>query len=294
MAAMDKRFEADTFRDVLASILGFDVNEYRSVLDELWNAYDTYYKNEQVDPALLPDLIVGKKGANGQDLTPLFNKEFAAYLKIKNDPNDTTGITSLGDFVGARNQYRSVFQQYGIKDLATNENIDKFLEGQVSPLEAQARMASAFQAVEGADSILRSQLGELNLTGKELARALLLGKDGAIELENRLKTANVMAGEVEAGIKSQLGAGELARQNVTRNEAARGLARTKEQLSGYEQEAKRQGQDVTSVQTELEKENVLGMASQRRKKLQQSGVARFSGTSGIMQGSLKKNSARSN
>jgi hypothetical protein len=292
--AVDKKLESDTFKDILGEVLGMDKVEYATILDELWNAYNTYYKSEQVDLDLIPQLIIGKKGADGKELTPEFNKQFAGYLKIIANPDNTTGIKTLVDFNRAREEYRQTMLYYGLNDLATNENIDKFIEGNVSPIEAQTRMEAAFSAVESADSILRSQLGDLNLTGKELARGLLLGKEGAIALENRIKTANVMAGEVQAGIRSQLGAGDLARQGVSRNQAAQGLSRTKEQLSGYEQEAKRQGQDASSIQSELEKENVLGMASQRRKKLQQSGVARFSGTSGTMQGSLKKNSARSN
>jgi hypothetical protein len=294
MAVVEKVFESDTFKDILASLLGIDLRDQAQLLDELWNAYDKFYKNEQVDPALIPNLIVGKKGDDGRELTPLFNKEFGAYLQIRANPDNKTGITSLGDFIAARRSYQDVMNYYGLGELATNENIDKFIEGNVSVIEAQNRMEKAYESIESADSILRSQLGNLNLTKSELARALLLGKDGAIELENRIKTANVMAGEVEAGLRSTLGAGELARQGVSRSQAAQGLAQTKGQLAGYQQEAIRQGQDAGSIQSELEKENVLGLASQRRKKLQQSGVARFSGTSGTMQTSLKKNSARTN
>jgi hypothetical protein len=283
-----------TFKETLAAYLGFKSGEYDAILDELWNAYDKYYKTANIDPGLVPQLIVGKKGDGGAELTPLFNKEFAGYLKLVANPNNTTGIKTLAEYNNARRTYRETFQWYNLKELATNENIDKFLENNVSAVEAQARMQAAYDAIQGADDILKSQLGSLNLKDKELARALLLGEDGRVELENKLKTANIMAGQVEAGLTSQLGAQQLAKQGVTRTQAAQGLARTKEQLAGYQQEATRQGQDASSVQSELEKENVLGLASQRRKKLQQSGIARFSGTSGTMQGSLKKNSARTN
>lgn len=292
MAVSDGKFAATTFKEVLGTYLGFLGGEYDDILDELWNAYDTYYKNEQVSPELIPQLIVGKKGDDGKELTPLFNKEFAGYLKLVSNPNNTTGIRTLAEYNNARKTYRETFQWYNLKELATNENIDKFLEGNVSAVEAQARMQAAYDAIQGADDVLRSQLGSLNLKDQDLAKALLLGEDGRVELENKIKTASVMAGEVEAGIRSQIGAGQLAKQGIGRAEAARGLAQTKMQLPGYQQEAKRMNQDVTTLQKELEQENVLGLASQRRKRIQQSGVARFSGTSGTMQTSLKTNSAR--
>jgi len=135
-------------------------------------------------------------------------------------------------------------------------------------------------------------LGELVASFPEY-EALLLGKEGAIELQDRIKTSNIKAAEQQTGMESVLGAQSLARQGVTRSEAARGLAQTKSQLSGYKAEAAAQGQDATTIQKELEGENLLGMASQRRRKLQQGAVARFSGTSGTTQGSLTRSNSGS-
>ncbi len=273
------------FKDTLNLLLGGMVD--KGVLNELWDAYYGKYIDSDVSIDLIPDLLVGS------DATPKFNTEFAGYLKIKSNPNDVTGITTLADFVNARQSYKDTFASYGLSELATNENIDKFLEGNVSVVEAQARMASAYQAIQNADMTLKKQMGDLGLSDKDLAKALLTGKQGAVELEDRIKTANVRAAEVDAGIKSILGAQELARQGVSRSEAAQGLSVTKLQLPGYEAEAQRQGQDAKTIQSELEKENILGLASQRRKKLQQTAGSRFSGTSGTMQSSLGKSAAGS-
>jgi hypothetical protein len=215
--AVDKKLESDTFKDILGEVLGMDKVEYATILDELWNAYNTYYKSEQVDLDLIPQLIIGKKGADGKELTPEFNKQFAGYLKIIANPDNTTGIKTLVDFNRAREEYRQTMLYYGLNDLATNENIDKFIEGNVSPIEAQTRMEAAFSAVESADSILRSQLGDLNLTGKELARGLLLGKDnfkfqlkGALgwQFSNVKRTGSLFETEsTDAGITLGAGAG---------------------------------------------------------------------------------------
>ena len=44
--------------------------------------------------------------------------------------------------------------------------------------------------------------------------------------------------------------------------------------------------DVQGIQTELEKENLLGQTSNRKKRLASQARAEFSGTSGIKTGSL--------
>jgi hypothetical protein len=268
------------FKDTLNLLLGGMVDQ--QVLSELWSNYYNKYIDTNVSLDLVPDLLVGSKD------TPLFNKEYAGYLKIKSNPDDVTGITTLADFMNARQSYKDIFSSYGLSELATNDNVDKFLENNVSVIEAQSRMSIAYQAIQNADLTLKQQLGDLGLSDKDLAKALLTGKEGAVQLEDKIKTANVRAAEVDAGIKSLLGAQELARQGISRSEAAQGLSITKMQLPGYAAEATRQGQDATTIQSELEKENVLGLASQRRKKLQQSGKSTFSGTSGTMQTSLNK------
>jgi len=273
------------FKESLRLLLGGMVEQ--SVLNELWSGYYNNYIDSDVKMELVPDLLVGSKD------TPLFNKEYAGYIKIKANPNDVTGITTLADFINARQSYKDIFSSYGLSELATNDNIDKFLEGNVSVIEAQSRMSVAYQAIQNADLTLKKQLGDLGLSDKDLAKALLTGKEGAVQLEDKIRTANVRAAEVDAGIKSILGAQELARQGVSRSEAAQGLSVTKLQLPGYEAEAQRQGQDATTIQSELEKENILGLASQRRKKLQQTAGSRFSGSSGTMQSSLGKSAAGS-
>ena len=276
----------DTFRFLMSRYLFID--ESSPIIQEFWNAYETKFKNMPgVQLSDIPDLIVGS------GLAPTFDKEYAAYIAIRKDPGNITGITSIADFNRARAEYKSLLSMYGLRDMATNENVDKFLSGNISAAEANARLSAAFEAIQNADSFLRQQLGNLNLSDTELAKALLLGKEGAIELQDRISTANIMAAESQVGLKSTLGAQQLARQGIGRQQAAQGLATTKMQLTGYSAEAVKQGELVGDLQKELESENILGLASQRRKRIQQRAVARFSGKSGAIQQSLAKKTAGS-
>ncbi len=279
----------DTFQNQLTQYLFLDVKDPNTskILDEFWNAYDTKFKNEPVSVGDMPQLMIGT------GIAPTFDTNYKAYIELRKMDNNVTGITSLADFNNARTEYKRIFSLYNLRELGTDENVDKFLLNNVSADEASTRMQTAYDAIKNADPFLRAQLGSLNLEDKDLVKALLLGKEGAIELQDRIKTSNIKAAEQQTGMASVLGAQNLARQGVTRTEAARGLAQTKSQIAGYKAEATAQGQDVTTIQKELEGENLLGMASQRRRKLQQGAVARFSGTSGTTQGSLTRSNSGS-
>lgn len=273
------------FIGVLMQLVGITST---AIAEELWSAYfNSEYYGTDIDPSIIPDLLVG----TGK--TPLFDAEFGAFLKIKKDPNNVTGITTLAEFMNARKEYKSLFAFYGLADLATNANADRLIENNVSILEAQSRMNVAYDAINNADSVLRSQLGSLNLSGSDLARALLLGKEAAGQLQDRIRTANILAAQVEADFQSIIGAEELARQGITREQARQGLSITKMQTPGYTAEAQRQGITTGDLQKELEQENIQGLASARRRRIQQGAIARFSGQSGAITQSLSKRTAGS-
>jgi hypothetical protein len=274
----------ETFKSLVAQYLFMDTSNADdiAVLQEFWSAYDTEYKNLPVGIDEIPDLVVATNKA------PTFSEKYKTYIELRKNPNNATGITNIAQFNQARKEYKNLLSFYNLKDIANDSTVDKFLSSNISISEATARLDAAYTAIKTADIFLKEQLGQYNLSDQDLAKALLMGKEGAIELQDKINTANVLAAQSQVGLNSVLGAQELARQGINRAEATRGLATTKAQLPGYEAEAQRQGQDSKTIQSELEKENILGMASQRRKKLQQGAAAGFSGTSGTMQSSLGK------
>lgn len=277
-----------TFIDQLGLILGFDPTnkDQQAVLEELWNIYNVkeYRGTAGFEIGLLPDLII-----KNPNIAPLFHKEFQGYVDIiKNGLAENLGITSLADYNNARRSYKDLLSAYGLTDLATNENIDKFISNGVSAREAAARMDAAYTAIENADSYLLQALGDYGLKDADLAKFLLMGDEGVAQLQDKINIANIKAAELQTGLTSQLGAEDLARQGVSRAQAAQGLALTATQLEGYKAEANIQGDNAKTIQSELEKENILGLASQRRKKLQDVAVSRFKGQAGTTQGSLAK------
>ena len=281
--------DKETFIDTLSSILNFDKgqvsqygNNYADMLGELWTAYDSKYKTQNIDISLIPQLVVGKKDANGKELTPTFNKEFAGYLKLVSNPEmaQLTNIKSISDYQAARNTYKQVLDKFQLKELATNENIDKFLENDVSPYEASDRLSAAYNAVKNADPVLKQQLSKLGITDNDLGKALLTGKDGALQLENKVREANLRSAEVNAGLSSVLDWQSLMNSSLNRESLQAGLSKTQASLGAYQGAASRQGENPANIQQELEKENLLGMASQRRARVAAGENNLFGGSAG--------------
>lgn len=273
----------EVFRDILVSLVGFDPNTDEQMIRDIYSASDIYFA-DRIDASAIPTLMAGSPNA------PQSYKDYLGkYQAIK---NKDTGITTIADFVGARNQYKQLLRMYGLTDIATNDSADKFLESGVSADEAAARMQVAYNAVVYADSALKEQLKTFypSLTDKDIVANILgVGKSVA-ELQQQINVAGIKAEEATAGLQSTIGAEELAKQGITRAEARTGFQNVAGSLAGAQAAAQRAGQDASTIQTELEKEQLLGLRSKRRAQLAAREQAMMAGQSGAGQTALSKTS----
>ena len=126
----------------------------------------------------------------------------------------------------------------------------------------------------------------------DFARALLTGKtpqDMASQLKRRLTAAEISSEASRAGLATNAERAEqLQSMGVSRTLARAGYSKIAEQKGITEKLGSIYGQDVTDIQTELEAEQFQGLASQRRKKLEQTEQATFAGRSGTSQVSLSQ------
>jgi len=202
-------------------------------------------------------------------------------------------ITTVTEWMNARKEYKYYLQQYGLGDIATNEYADQFLNNGVSVNEAADRLNTAYYAIVNADSALKEQLKTYfpSLSNADLVKNLLGVGKTTEELKKQIGMAGIQAEAETAGIKSTLGAQELYSQGVTREAARKGFQTIAQTGQAIEQAAGRAGIDTKGLQTELEKEQLLGLASQRRKQTQSAEQNIFSGQSGTANISLGKNVA---
>jgi hypothetical protein len=270
------------FRDLLVSLVGFS-NEDENLLRDIWTASEGYIV-EGVDFGLIPDVLAGSTSA------PQSYKNYLAnFDKIK---GNTTGITTIKELNQARSSYKSLLSYYGMTDIANNSTADQFLIGNVSPEEASARLQTAFNAVKYADAALKEQLKTFypSLTDNDIAKSILgVGKTVA-ELEQQINVAGIKAESATAGLQSTLDAAQLAAQGVTRAEARTGFQNVAGSLANAQAAATRAGQDASTIQTELEKEQLLGMKSKRRAQLAAREQGLMAGQSGAGQSALSKSS----
>lgn len=264
-----------------AKLAGF---QDEAMMREVFNAATDYFANDANPNDVLDLMTVDNKAPES------YKNYMANFVKIK---QGTTGITTIAEYNASKMAYRNLFARYGMADVATNENIDKFLLNDVSVQEAADRIDTAFYRVKNADEALKAQLATNfpGVTDTDLMKNILgVGKTVG-ELEKQISVAGIKAESATAGIQPTLSAEELYKQGVDRGVARKGYQELKQSLGTTTAAAQRAGISVQDLQTELEKENLLGLASQRRKKIQTAEQNLFAGQSGAASISLGKSSA---
>jgi hypothetical protein len=198
-------------------------------------------------------------------------------------------------YIKAEQEYQEVLSRYGLKDLASQGTFSELIGGDVSAIELKDRVENVYDKIRNADSVLKEQLTTYfpTLTEADFAKSLLTGKnpeDMASSLKRRVSQAEISSEAARAGLGGlTVGrAAELEQMGLTRTIARAGYSRIAEQQTVLNKLGSIYQQDVTGLQTELEAEQFQGLASQRRKKLEQTEQATFAGRSGMSQVSLSQ------
>ena len=201
-------------------------------------------------------------------------------------------------YIKAEQEYQEILNRYGVGDLASQETFSELIGGDVSALELKDRVENVYDKIRNADSVLRQQLTTYfpTLTEADFAKSLLTGKspeDMASSLKRRVSQAEISSEAARAGLGGlTVGrAAELEQMGITRTLARAGYSRIAEQQAVLNKLGGIYQQDVTDIQSELEAEQFQGLASQRRKKLEQTEQATFAGRSGTSQVSLSQGTA---
>jgi hypothetical protein len=201
-------------------------------------------------------------------------------------------------YIKAEQEYQEILNRYGLPDLASQETFSELVGGDVSAIELKDRVENVYDKIRNADSVLKEQLATYfpTLTESDFAKSLLTGKspeEMASSLKRRVSQAEISSEAARAGLGGlTVGrAAELEQMGLTRTIARAGYSRIAEQQTALQKLGSIYQQDVTGIQTELEAEQFQGLASQRRKRLEQTEQAAFAGRSGISQVSLSQGTA---
>jgi hypothetical protein len=275
----------------------------QSAYDLLFQQFDAYGLGALVSP--LKGLI--ESGISPAEFT-IKLRETDAYKKrfAANSSRIQKGLRALSEaeYIGLEDQYQDVMRRYGLPDtyytrgdMGRQEGFEKFIGGDVSPVELEDRIQTAQNRVINANPEVSKALREFypDITGGDIL-AYALDPDKAItNIKRKVQAAEIGAGAMQAGLQTGLArAEELQRYGVTKESAqqgfgtiASGLERGRQLSSIYQQPTYTQQVAETEVFALPDAEK----ARRQRRRLGQLETATFSGSTGITGGALDRERA---
>jgi|688.fasta_scaffold26087_1 uncharacterized protein YbjQ (UPF0145 family) len=220
-----------------------------------------------------------------------YKKNFAADIAV----GKKAAQPSPADYIAYEKQAQNVLNRFGLASLANQETYADLIGGDVSILEVTERITDVYDRIQNADDVLKTQLSSYFPTygTSDFARALLTGKtpqDMASQLKRRLTAAEISSEASRAGLATNAERAEqLQSMGVSRTLARAGFSKIAEQQPLLEKLGGIYGEQVS--QEELEAEQFQGLASARRKRLEATERASFTGRAGTSQVSLTQGTA---
>jgi hypothetical protein len=277
-----------TNRQVFRQVMGayFNLATDSAWIDALFDSAKKYY-DQDITGDTAVELLLREENAPKQ-----FKDRFSAYLDT-NAKRSAAGMAptfgSLAEYVATEKAYTSKLKSYaGFSDLATQDNIKKFIENDVSVDEVANRIDNAYYALNTADAALKEQIKKQfpTLDDNDLARSLVTGTTDSIQQKIKFGAAAIATEAGAAGLQAQSDITDLAKQGITREQARAGFQRVAKEQRGIQQAARTFGRDI--AQQELEQEALGIKQSETAAGLRSQARAQFGGTSGIVTGSLSK------
>jgi hypothetical protein len=195
-------------------------------------------------------------------------------------------------------------RQYGLPEtyytrgeMGRQEGFEKFISGDVSPVELEDRIATAQKRVINANPEVTQALKQFypDITNADILAYTLDPKNAIENIKRKVTTAEIGGAAVRSGLKTNVSDAEyLQRYGVTKETADQGYATIAGGLQRGSQLASIYGEDpYTQATAETEIFNVPGAQEARKQRQRITGLekATFSGQSGLTQGALARDRA---
>jgi len=211
---------------------------------------------------------------------------------------------SEAEYIGLEDEYQNIMRQYGLPEtyytrgnLGRQEGFEKFIAGDVSPVELEDRIQTAQNRVINANPEVSKALRQFypDITDGDILAYALDPEKTLTSIRRKVTAAEIGAGALQAGLRTGVArAEELQRYGVTKETAQRGFGTIASGLERGRQLSQIYKQpDYTQEVAEAE---VFALpdaekARRQRRKLGQLEAATFGGTSGITGGALDRERA---
>ena len=190
----------DTFKNTLSLFMGKDEMNQPWV-NSVFNAVSKYYKTgSTVDESLnlaLQDV------RNNPDLKT-FTKRFKGLydLQDKVAKGEAIEMPTIAEFFKSQQALGDVMRSAGFQDLATQEFLGDVLGTGKSVAETTALINDVFAAIDNAPAALKKDLATIapGADRTAIAKALLLGKEGAAALNKQIAATTVFSAAKSQGL----------------------------------------------------------------------------------------------
>jgi hypothetical protein len=275
----------------------------QSAYDLLYSQFKLYGLESLVEP--LKGLITS--GASPSEFT-IKLRESDAYKKrfSANTQRIAKGLRSLSEaeYIQLEDQYQDVMRRYGLPDtyyargeMGIQEGFNKFLEGDVSPIELEDRISTAQKRVLNANPEVTQALKQFypDITNADILAYTLDPKNAIENIKRKVTTAEIGGAAIQSGLQTGLTrAEELRAAGITKETAQQGFGTIAGGLQRGSQLASIYGEDPYNQATaETEVFGLAGAqeAAKQRKKLTGLEKATFSGQSGASSTALVRDRA---
>ena len=275
----------------------------QSAYDLLFSEFDRYGLGALIAP--LKTFI--QDGLSEAEFTLRLRETDAYKTRFKaNQARIQNGLRALSEaeYIGLEDQYQDVMRRYGLPesyyirgDMGRQEGFEKFIGGDVSPVEVEDRIQTAQNRVINANPEVSKALRDFypDITNGDILAYALDPKQAITNIKRKVGAAEIGAGAMQAGLTTGLArAEELQRYGVTKETAQQGFGTIASGLERGRQLSQIYNQpDYTQAVAEAE---VFALpdaekARRQRRKLGQLETSTFSGTSGITGGALDRERA---
>jgi hypothetical protein len=264
----------------------------QSAYDLLYSQFKLYGLESLVEP--LKGLITS--GASPSEFT-IKLRESDAYKKrfSANAQRIAKGLRSLSEseYIQLEDQYQDVMRRYGLPDtyytkgeMGIQEGFNKFLEGDVSPVELEDRISTAQKRVLNANPEVTAALKQFypDISNADILAYTLDPKNAIENIKRKVTAAEIGGAAIQAGLQTGMTrAEELAAAGITKQQAQTGFQTVAEVAprGGMLADIYKQS-PYTQTTAEAEVFGLAGSvdAARQRKKLTQLETAAFSGSAG--------------
>jgi hypothetical protein len=198
----------DTFKNTLALIMG-DTEAGQPWINELYDLMQGFVNTgSTIEEAQNLALREAKKLGKASK----FVQRFDAIFKLQDRLNagEAVQVPTIADYVRSEQKLGDVFRAVGLGELATQDIAKKILgDANKSVEEATALISDVFNSIDNAPDTLKNDLKTYfpGVDRTSIAKAILLGKEGAVELTKKVRGIEQLSAAKSQGVTIDLATG---------------------------------------------------------------------------------------